>query len=66
MVNIHCEKCRFLTRSSETGYYCVKLKHALENGYAMMCHSLHCGEQLTETEMKYAQAVWSHAVLRGR
>jgi len=38
---LKCEICEF----NPTGYYCEKLRHPLEHGYAMRYHAEHCGEK---------------------
>lgn len=44
----HCSTCKH----NPSGYYCLKLKIDLENGYAKLAHSRSCGEQLSEDEKR--------------
>lgn len=47
MPKLKCERCPYFERRpfDEDGFsYCQKLKHPLENGYAMQYHAKHCGE----------------------
>jgi hypothetical protein len=38
-----CRTCKYF-KDIETGCYCLKLNHNLENGFAMRSHSKTCGE----------------------
>jgi hypothetical protein len=39
---IKCEHCDYCKEG--VTFYCIKLHHPLENGYAMISHSQSCGE----------------------
>jgi len=44
METTKCEQCKHLREEERRidGWYCEKLKHPIENGYAMKFHSEHC------------------------
>jgi hypothetical protein len=49
MVRLRCEKCP----QNPSGSYCLKLKHPLENGYAMLYHGGAIGNYGIDGTIKY-------------
>ena len=54
---LKCEKCEHL-EEGEAYFYCKKLNHILENGYAMKAHSEHCEDEVPKRTLRERIITW--------